>query len=51
MGAVTDPSTTEQQEKSVYVVFYAGERARTKIMKVREASTNPPSGLGRALCM
>ena len=34
VGAVTDPSTTEQQEKSVYVVFFAGERARTKIMKV-----------------
>ena len=34
VGAVTDPSTTEQQEKTVYVVFYAGERARTKIMKV-----------------
>ena len=34
VGAVMDPSTTEQQEKSVYVVFFAGERARTKIMKV-----------------
>ena len=32
-----DPATTEKLEKSVFVVFFAGERARTKIMKVCDA--------------
>lgn len=35
VGAVKDPATGEQQEKHVFVVFYAGERARTKVLKVR----------------
>ncbi len=35
MGAVVDPITNEKQEKAVFVVFFAGERARTKILKVR----------------
>eukprot|EP00270_Netrium_digitus_P001329 TRINITY_DN1142_c0_g2_i1.p1 TRINITY_DN1142_c0_g2~~TRINITY_DN1142_c0_g2_i1.p1 ORF type:complete len:849 (+),score=282.14 TRINITY_DN1142_c0_g2_i1:60-2549(+) len=34
---VTDPSTGEQVEKVVFVVFFAGERARTKILKICEA--------------
>lgn len=34
VGQVTDPTTSEKQEKSVFVVFFAGERARVKIMKV-----------------
>ncbi len=34
VGKVRDPSTGEQQDKSVFVVFFAGERAKTKIMKV-----------------
>ena len=34
VGSVKDPATGEQQEKHVFVVFYAGERARTKILKV-----------------
>lgn len=34
MGAVMDPVTNEKQEKAVFVVFFAGERARTKILKV-----------------
>lgn len=34
MGSVKDPATGEQQEKHVFVVFYAGERARTKVLKV-----------------
>lgn len=33
VGQVTDPTTSEKQEKSVFVVFFAGERARVKIMK------------------
>jgi len=37
VGKVQDPATTEMQEKSVFVVFFAGERARTKIMKICEA--------------
>lgn len=36
VGAVRDPSTGENQEKNVFVVFFAGERARTKIMKICE---------------
>ena len=34
VGAVVDPGTAEKVEKAVFVVFFAGERARTKILKV-----------------
>ena len=34
VGSVVDPITGEKQEKAVFVVFFAGERARTKILKV-----------------
>lgn len=34
VGTVRDPATGDNVEKSVFVVFFAGERARTKIMKV-----------------
>jgi hypothetical protein len=34
---VEDPSTGEKVEKTVYVVFFAGERARAKILKICEA--------------
>lgn len=37
VGAVDDPTTGERQEKSVYVVFFAGERAKQKILKICEA--------------
>ena len=33
VGAVADPSTGEKSEKAVFVVFFAGERARSKILK------------------
>ena len=36
-GKVEDPSTGEKVEKTVYVVFFAGERARAKILKICEA--------------
>ena len=36
VGAVVDPATTDKQEKSVFVVFFAGERTRTKVLKVRK---------------
>lgn len=36
VGSVKDPATGEQVEKHVFVVFYAGERARTKVLKVRQ---------------
>ena len=29
------PTTTEKVEKAVFVVFFAGERARSKVLKVR----------------
>ena len=35
VGSVVDPTTTEKVEKAVFVVFFAGERARSKILKVR----------------
>ena len=35
VGSVLDPTTGEKQEKAVFVVFFAGERARTKILKVQ----------------
>lgn len=38
VGTVVDPTTTEKLEKAVFVVFFAGERARTKILKARGAS-------------
>ncbi|GAQ77930.1 vacuolar proton ATPase [Klebsormidium nitens] len=34
---VIDPQTGEKVEKCVFVVFFAGERARTKILKICEA--------------
>jgi V-type H+-transporting ATPase subunit a len=34
VGKVQDPSTSELQEKSVFVVFFSGDRSKTKIMKV-----------------
>lgn len=34
VGAVTDPSTGERADKSVFVVFFSGERARAKMLKV-----------------
>lgn len=43
VGSVKDPATGEQQEKHVFVVFYAGERARTKVLKVGSC------GVGRSV--
>ena len=37
MGAVNDPVSGERQEKAVYTVFYAGERAKSKIVKICDA--------------
>ncbi|GLC52630.1 hypothetical protein PLESTB_000651000 [Pleodorina starrii] len=37
VGAVLDPATGEMIEKVVFVVFFAGERARVKIGKICEA--------------
>ncbi|KAL3141717.1 hypothetical protein ABBQ32_004400 [Trebouxia sp. C0010 RCD-2024] len=37
VGSVLDPTSGEKQEKAVFVVFFAGERARTKILKICEA--------------
>ncbi|KAH7517766.1 V-type proton ATPase subunit a3 [Ziziphus jujuba] len=34
---VTDPISGEKVEKNVFVVFYSGERAKTKILKICEA--------------
>ncbi|CAI5948271.1 unnamed protein product [Closterium sp. NIES-64] len=34
---VLDPATGEQVEKVVFVVFFSGDRARTKIMRICEA--------------
>lgn len=38
VGTVVDPTTTEKVEKAVFVVFSAGERARSKVLKVCAAS-------------
>ena len=35
-GKIQDPATGEMVEKTVYVVFFAGERARAKILKICE---------------
>ena len=37
VGAVCDPSSGERQEKAVYVAFFAGERAKQKILKICDA--------------
>lgn len=37
VGAVSDPVTGERLEKAVYTVFYAGERAKSKIIKICDA--------------
>jgi V-type H+-transporting ATPase subunit a len=34
VGKVRDPATGEEQQKSVFAVFFAGDRAKTKVMKV-----------------
>jgi V-type H+-transporting ATPase subunit a len=34
VGTVTDPNTNKPKQKAVFVVFYAGERAKLKITKV-----------------
>mmetsp|Transcript_14644 Transcript_14644/g.46592 ORF Transcript_14644/g.46592 Transcript_14644/m.46592 type:complete len:765 (-) Transcript_14644:224-2518(-) len=36
-GTVVDPVTSARVEKSVFVVFFAGERARMKILKICDA--------------
>ncbi|KFK30491.1 hypothetical protein AALP_AA7G268500 [Arabis alpina] len=35
--AVIDPNSGEKAEKNVFVVFYSGERAKSKILKICEA--------------
>jgi V-type H+-transporting ATPase subunit a len=42
VGTVVDPTTTEKTEKAVFVVFFAGERARTKILKARICACRRP---------
>jgi V-type H+-transporting ATPase subunit a len=37
VGSVRDPATGEPQEKHVFVVFHAGERARAKVLRICEA--------------
>ncbi|KAG1677026.1 hypothetical protein FOA52_001195 [Chlamydomonas sp. UWO 241] len=37
VGKVRDPSSGEQQEKAAFVVFFSGDRSKTKIMKICEA--------------
>jgi len=37
VGSVRDPATGESQEKHVFVVFHAGERARAKVLRICEA--------------
>ena len=37
VGSVSDPVSGEKQEKAVYVVFFAGERAKIKIVKICDA--------------
>ncbi|CAO2813419.1 unnamed protein product [Amaranthus hypochondriacus] len=34
---VTDPASGEKAEKNVFVIFYSGERAKNKILKICEA--------------
>eukprot|EP01025_Chloroclados_australasicus_P002609 TRINITY_DN105_c1_g1_i1.p1 TRINITY_DN105_c1_g1~~TRINITY_DN105_c1_g1_i1.p1 ORF type:complete len:897 (-),score=88.28 TRINITY_DN105_c1_g1_i1:296-2986(-) len=36
VGTVVDPATGESKQKSVFVVFFAGDRARVKINKICE---------------
>lgn len=43
VGKVSDPATGEVLEKSVFVVFFSGERARAKISKVRGCTTQVPN--------
>lgn len=45
VGAVADPATGERVEKAVFVVFFAGERARQKILKICEVGAGLAAGL------
>uniref|UniRef100_A0A7R9Z4K4 V-type proton ATPase subunit a n=1 Tax=Chlamydomonas euryale TaxID=1486919 RepID=A0A7R9Z4K4_9CHLO len=37
VGKVQDPSSGEPQDKAAFVVFFSGDRSKTKIMKICEA--------------
>lgn len=37
VGTVTDPNTNKDKQKAVFVVFFAGERAKLKVTKTCEA--------------
>lgn len=37
VGPVDDPVTGDRQEKAVYIVFFAGDRAKVKIIKICDA--------------
>jgi V-type H+-transporting ATPase subunit a len=41
VGTIRDPSTGEEVEKSVFVVFFAGDRARAKVNKVSTDVLHP----------
>jgi hypothetical protein len=43
VGTVLDPNTNKLKQKAVFVVFYAGERAKLKITKVcQHKELEPP---------
>lgn len=48
VGPVRDPATGELQDKSVFVVFFAGERARNKGNKVGRDGREMRRSRGRA---
>ncbi|KAL4443611.1 hypothetical protein ABPG75_011348 [Micractinium tetrahymenae] len=39
VGSVSDPATGEHVDKAVFAVFFAGEQARQKILKISEANS------------
>lgn len=51
VGSVLDPTSGEKQEKAVFVVFFAGERARTKILKVGFSLLSKYSTVCTCLCV
>lgn len=51
VGTVTDPNSGKDKQKAVFVVFFAGERARLKVTKVRTSFYNARAVLQSHACL
>jgi V-type H+-transporting ATPase subunit a len=47
VGKIRDPASGEEMEKSVFVIFFAGERSRAKVNKVGRCTLHSVPGMPR----